>query len=97
MYRVVKKTESSGRDGKSIRRFSNFHFSKACKIELCVFREAGAFYQNRQWNVASGLFLQPCTVRGLNIGQFKGFSLGPLRLPLIKICSLNRFLDRRRQ
>ena len=29
MYRVVKKTESSGRDGKSICRFSNFHFPKA--------------------------------------------------------------------
>jgi len=93
MYRVVKKTESSRRDGKSIRRFSNFHFPKACKIELRVFREAGAFYQNRQWNVASGLFLQPCTVRRL----IQGFSLGPLRLPLIKICSFNRFLDRRRQ
>lgn len=47
-----------------------------------MFREAGAFYQKRQWNVASGLFLQPCTVRGLNIGQFKGFSLGPLGLYL---------------
>ena len=42
-----------------------------------MFREAGAFYQNRQWNAASGLFLQPCTVRGLNIGRLKGFSLGP--------------------
>lgn len=97
MYRVVKKTESSGRDGKSICRFSNFHFPKACKIEQRVFREAGAFYQNRQWNAASGLFLQPCTVRGLNIVRFKGFSLGPLHLPLIKICSFNCFLDRRRQ
>ena len=62
-----------------------------------MFREAGAFYQNRQWNVASALFLQPCTVRGFNIGRLKGFSLGPLHLPLIKICSFNRFLDRRRQ
>lgn len=97
MYRVVKKTESSGRDGKSIRRFSNFHFPKACKIELRVFREAGAFYQNRQLNVASAVFLQPCTVQGLNISRLKGFSLGPLHLPLIKICSFNRFLDRRRQ
>ena len=94
MYRVVKKSESSERDGKIIRGFSNFHFPKACKIELRVFREAGAFYQNRQWNVASALFLQPCTVHGLNIGRLKGFSLGPLHF---KICSFSRFLDRRRQ
>jgi len=41
--RVVKKIESSRRDGKCNGRFSNFHFPNACKIELCAFREAGAF------------------------------------------------------
>ena len=37
--RVVKKIESSRRDGKRNGRFSKFR----CKIELHVFREAGAF------------------------------------------------------
>lgn len=54
MYRVVKKSESSERDGKIIRRFSNFHFPKACQIELRVFREAGHFIR-----IDSGMWLLP--------------------------------------
>ena len=41
--RVVKKIESSRRDGKCNGRFSNFRFPNGCKIELCAFRVAGAF------------------------------------------------------
>ena len=41
--RVVKKIESSRRDGKSNRRFSNFHFPNGSKIELHTFRKAIAF------------------------------------------------------
>ena len=42
--RVVKKIESSRRDGKSNRIFSNnFHFPNGSKIELHAFRKASAF------------------------------------------------------
>lgn len=54
MYRVVKKTESSGRDGKSVRRFSNFHFPKASKIELVCLEKLGHFIR-----IDSGMWLLP--------------------------------------
>lgn len=65
-----------------MRRFSNFHFPKASKIELVCLEKLGHFIRkdSGMWLLAH--FLQPCTVRGLNIGQFKGFSLGPLGLYL---------------